>query len=221
MPLTLYGMEMSQPTRAIMMYLALLGETYDFKRIDLLKGEHKSEEFTKINPHQLIPAIQEDGLTLNESGAILIYIATTRKDNKFYSQDPKVAARINAYIMYHQTGIRPKTAPYFASVYKALFPPERPIPPKDVAQKALEESTQKFCDLFLKDSKFVAGDTLTIGDLLAASEYQQIIVGSNWDYKSKFPLLAEWFDRVMSEGAIKKTSEIVAGFHEKFKDIAQ
>lgn len=54
-----------------------VGLPYTIHKIDLSQGEQFSPEFVAINPNSKIPAIidQETGLTIFESGAILIYLA--------------------------------------------------------------------------------------------------------------------------------------------------
>jgi len=52
-----------------------LEDICDVKHIDLYKGEQKSEEFLKINPLGSLPAfVDEDGQTIVESGAIILYL---------------------------------------------------------------------------------------------------------------------------------------------------
>jgi GST-like protein len=54
-----------------------VGLPYTIKKVDLSKGEQFNPEFVAINPNSKIPAIvdHETGLTIFESGAILIYLA--------------------------------------------------------------------------------------------------------------------------------------------------
>lgn len=58
--------------------LAELGLPFETQEIDLFKGQHRSEEFGKLNPHHKVPVWQEEGLTLRESNAILVHLGRTR-----------------------------------------------------------------------------------------------------------------------------------------------
>ena len=52
-----------------------MGMSYEDHQLDYHKQEHKSEEYLKINPLGAIPAIEEDGHVLTESGGICVYLA--------------------------------------------------------------------------------------------------------------------------------------------------
>lgn len=57
--------------------LEKLGLRYTLHKVDLGKGEQFSSEFVALTPNSKIPAIQDEdtGVTVFESGAILIYLA--------------------------------------------------------------------------------------------------------------------------------------------------
>jgi len=66
----------SPRTRSVRIYWLLeeLGLRYQLKTIPFAPDSLKSAEYLKINPLGKVPTIQEDGLTMFESGAILEYI---------------------------------------------------------------------------------------------------------------------------------------------------
>lgn len=49
---------------------------YELRKLDILKGEHRSAEFLAINPAGLVPVlITPEGETLHEVAALMIYLA--------------------------------------------------------------------------------------------------------------------------------------------------
>jgi glutathione S-transferase len=49
---------------------------YDFRKVDIVKGEHRAPEFLAINPAGLIPVlITPEGDTLYEVAALMVYLA--------------------------------------------------------------------------------------------------------------------------------------------------
>ena len=49
---------------------------YEFRRIDILKDEHRTPEFLAINPAGLVPVlITPEGETLCEVAALMVYLA--------------------------------------------------------------------------------------------------------------------------------------------------
>ena len=69
-----------------------IGLAYEPHRVAFDRGDHKSSEFTSLNPYQKIPAILDPNgpggrpLALFESGAILLYLA--EKTGKLIAADP-------------------------------------------------------------------------------------------------------------------------------------
>ncbi|MGQ8364846.1 glutathione S-transferase family protein [Glaciecola sp. 1036] len=47
---------------------------YEFKLVNLYKGEHKAPEYKAITPTGKVPCISVDGVTIAESGAILSFL---------------------------------------------------------------------------------------------------------------------------------------------------
>jgi glutathione S-transferase len=52
------------------------GIQYEFRRLDILKGEHRASEFLAVNPAGLIPVlITPEGEALYEVAALMVYLA--------------------------------------------------------------------------------------------------------------------------------------------------
>ena len=54
MSLKIFADLMSQPSRAVVLFCRAAKVPHDFKPIMLKKGEHMTEEMTKINPFQKV-----------------------------------------------------------------------------------------------------------------------------------------------------------------------
>ena len=67
------------------------GEKYEPKRMDLAKGEQRSEEYLKMNPQGRVPLLKlDDGTPLAENTAILPYLG---KRFKLWPTDPTKEAK--------------------------------------------------------------------------------------------------------------------------------
>src|ERR1043165_1795135 len=78
---TLYHGWRSSASRRVRLCLAEKGLPFEGKIIDLVKGEHHSPDFLKLNPNGVIPPlILEDGRSFYESGAICESLAETPPD---------------------------------------------------------------------------------------------------------------------------------------------
>lgn len=88
-------------SRKVLAGLDLMHVPYQFHHIDYFKAEQKSEAFTKINPHQTVPAATDGDLTLTESNAILMYAADLGGgDNSAYPKDLKLRADANRWLLW-------------------------------------------------------------------------------------------------------------------------
>ena len=57
------------------LFLSLLGLDFDLVEVDLLKAEQKTEAFLKLNPFGQVPVLEDDGVVIADSNAILVYLA--------------------------------------------------------------------------------------------------------------------------------------------------
>lgn len=70
----IYGLASSRTRRALWT-AEQVGAEYEFRKIDIRAGGHRSEEFARINPNKRVPAMADGHLVLFESAAICMYIA--------------------------------------------------------------------------------------------------------------------------------------------------
>ena len=93
--------------RKVSILLEELGLDYEIHPININQGEQKNPAFLKISPNNKIPAIVErdTGLTLMESGAILVYLA--EKYGKFLPTGQAERARVMEWLMWQMGGFGP------------------------------------------------------------------------------------------------------------------
>ena len=80
------------------MALDALNIPYDFHKIDLMKGETRTPSFLRLNPQHTIPVMKDGDVVLNDSTAIMMYLA--HSDDKLYPQDKKTRARVNNMLLF-------------------------------------------------------------------------------------------------------------------------
>ena len=71
----LYGHEMSGNSYKPRLFLELLNLEYEWKLVDLMKGEHKSPEYLALNPFGQVPLLIDGETKLADAQAILVYLA--------------------------------------------------------------------------------------------------------------------------------------------------
>ncbi len=90
----LYGHELSGNVYKIKLLLSLLGIEYQFVRIDLMKGEHKSPEYLKINAFGQVPLLIDGDNILPDAQAILVYLARKYGNEQWLPTEAENLSRV-------------------------------------------------------------------------------------------------------------------------------
>ncbi|XP_028098293.1 glutathione S-transferase zeta class-like [Camellia sinensis] len=72
--LQLYSYFRSSCSQRVRIALNLKGLDYEYKAVNLLKGEQLSPEFLKLNPVGYVPVLVDEDIVLSDSFAILMYL---------------------------------------------------------------------------------------------------------------------------------------------------
>ncbi|NXJ14266.1 GSTT1 transferase, partial [Odontophorus gujanensis] len=198
MGLELYLDLLSQPCRALYIFARSNNIPFEFKRVELMKGEHRTEEFRKVNVLMKVPALRDGSFTLAESVAILLYLARKFKTpDHWYPSDLQKQARVDEYLSWQHVNIRGKGGKLF--LIKVLIPllTGQPLPPEKLegATEELNAVLNQFEEKFLQDKPFIVGSDVSLADLIALVELMQP-VASGYDLFEERPKLAEWRRRV-------------------------
>ena len=83
------------------------GLEYEMKAVNIGRGEQFHPEYLAINPNNKIPAIvdRETGISVFESGAILIFLA--EKSGRFLASDPEVRMQTLCWLFWQVGGLGP------------------------------------------------------------------------------------------------------------------
>lgn len=93
--------------RKVSLMLEECGLEYTTHAVNIGKDEQFAPDFLKISPNNKIPAIldNDNGKSLMESGAILMYLAD--KSGKFWPQDPDEKWSTVEWLMFQMGGVGP------------------------------------------------------------------------------------------------------------------
>ena len=74
-PIKLYRYPLSGNSHRVELFLSILGLPVELIDVDLAAGAQKTPAFLELNPLGQVPVIQDGGVTLADSNAILVYLA--------------------------------------------------------------------------------------------------------------------------------------------------
>jgi GSH-dependent disulfide-bond oxidoreductase len=174
---------------------------YNVHVIDIRKGDQFTPEYIAINPNSKIPAIvdQDTGMTVFESGAILIYLA--EKVGKFLPSEQKARFQVLEWLMFQMGGV----GPMFGQLnhFKKFAPESIPY-----AIDRYEKETLRIygvLDKQLADHEFICGD-YTIADI-ATFPWVDIyhFQGMTLD---NHPNLKRWHEAVAARPAVQRGMKV-------------
>jgi glutathione S-transferase len=97
--ITLYDHPRSGNCHKVRLFLSLLGLRYERVFVDVLSDVNHERWFDQVNPLQQIPVLVEDGFIIQDSQAILVYLAK-RYDGRWFSDDPREAGQIVEWLSF-------------------------------------------------------------------------------------------------------------------------
>jgi len=202
MGVTLYYFPMSAPCRTVMLGAKSIGVELDLKLTNIMEGAHMTEEYLKMNPQHTIPSLDDDGIYMSESRAILQYLANKyAPDSALYPTDPQKRAVVDMRLMFDMGTLDHRFGEaYFPIIFRK--------------QKADEEKMSKlnealgWLDGYLAEG-YSAGSEMTIADFPIMSTLSTMeAVGHDLeefsavvDYMAKCKEEMDGYDELNQQGA--------------------
>jgi glutathione S-transferase len=134
---------------------------YEPVTVDIFRGETRTPAHFARNPDGRVPVLElDDGTTIPESGAILLYLAD---GTPFLPTDRVARARVHAWMFFEQNQIEATlaTARFLAAAGRDRDAPEAFADKVKRGRLALETLARGLAD----GRPFVAGDAYTVADI--------------------------------------------------------
>ena len=183
--------------RKVSIMLEECGLPYQAYAIDIQNEEQHQPHFLKISPNNKIPAIvdSDTGMSLMESGAILMYLA--RKTGMFMPQDQAAWWRAVEWVMWQMGGFGPMLGQTHHFVH---FNPGKAT----YAEERFAKETERLygvLDRQLAQHDYVAGDysvaDMAIWPWASRFEWQGIDLAA-------FPHVKRWYEAVAARPAVQR-----------------
>ncbi|KAL3273241.1 hypothetical protein HHI36_014695 [Cryptolaemus montrouzieri] len=193
---------LSQPSRALYILLKINKIPFEACPVALRNGEHLTDEFKeKYNRFQKVPFIHDNNFILSESVAIVRYISRQYGlGEEWYPKESKQQALIDEYLEWQHNNTRLYLAMYtqHAFIIPMLKGQEPDLKKVDKWKKSVYMTMDKIEELWLKNHKYICGNTLTVADLFAACEIEQPRL-AGFDPTEGRPKLESWLNSVRNE----------------------
>jgi len=210
----LYYHPASTTSRMVTLFAAESAIPMDLQVVDIFGGEHHKEPFVAINPNRLVPVLEDDGMRLTESSAILKYLAD-KTGSPAYPKDLRQRARVNERMDWFNANVY-KDFGYglvYPQVLSYLAYPD-PVAHKACVERGLEKTKGwlGILDQHLigPNQNYLCGDRITIADYFGSVMLEAgKLVGCTF---AGFPNVDRWMDRMRALPNWNKVHEAFYGF---------
>lgn len=188
-PVVLYVDDNSPASNAVRLAIRSLGlKDIELKKLNVSKGETRTPEFKAINPQHTVPTLNDNGHILWESRAILTYLVESRvPGHRLYPTNPRLRSVINQRLYFDACTIIPRLYEFIYPIY---------LDKTTVIEKEVQEKVYEMfgiLDGFLGESKWVAGDDVTVADMaIIVSIVAMVEIGVKMD---KYPNVKRWIEQ--------------------------
>lgn len=161
--------------------------------MNTLAGEHLTPEFLKINPQHCVPTLVDNGEVIWDSHAICTYLGSKYNKTLCPNDNSYIRARIDQRLHYHHGTLFNRYYKVIAAIFSEGATEYNSNKQLQPIHQALE-----FLEIFVTESDYLVGDTLTVADILVLTTTNSVFKVLEVD-ASKYPKIAEWMKRVTKQ----------------------
>lgn len=188
-PIKLYRHPLSGHAHRVQLMLSLLNLPTQLLEVDLLRGAHKQADFLALNPFGQVPVLDDNGVILSDSNAILVYLAHTYGGDTWYPTDALSQAAIQRWLSVAAGQIANGPA---AARKVAVFGLQKNT--EDMV--ALAHTVLKVMEGELSRHTFIVGSSATIADVAV---YTYIAHAPEGNVSlADYPAVRAWLQRIES-----------------------
>lgn len=199
--LKILGRKTSSNVMEVLWLCGELGIEYDREDIGGPFGGNDQPEYLEKNPNGLVPTIEDDGLTLWESNAIMRYLAAKYAPGaSIWPDDLQARAAADKWMDWQLSAVGPQITPIFWGLVRTPEA-ERDMAAIEAAIK-LGHKVWGILDKQLAKTDFVAGNDLTLGDMpvgVHAFRWFSLV-----DDRPAMPHLEAWYARLQDRPAYRE-----------------
>ncbi|XP_062026746.1 glutathione S-transferase zeta class-like [Rosa rugosa] len=185
--LKLYSYYRSSCSYRVRIALNLKGLKYEYKAVNLLKGEQYSPAFRKLNPIGYVPVLVDGDLAVSDSFAILLYLEEKYPQHPLLHKDHQRRAINFQAANIVCSSIQPRQNLAVLNYIEERVSPDAKI---EWAKVHIEKGFAALEDLLRNYAgRYATGDEVSFADLFLAPQIHAAFTRFNLDM-TRFPLLS-------------------------------
>ncbi len=200
----LYDTNRAPNPRRVRIFLAEKGISVPLEPVDLGKGEHKSAEFTGLNPRQRVPLlVLDDGTAIAETMAICRYFEALQPEPNLFGRTPEEQGLVEMWQRRVELDLFYPIMMVLRHLNPAMAQMEVPqVPEWGEANTPKVLAALGFFNDQLADRAFIAGPRFTVADItmLVAVDFLRVIRTEVSEHQTH---LKRWYDVVSQRPSAK------------------
>ncbi len=198
--LKILGRTTSSNVQKVLWCCSELGIPFEREDVGGPFGKNNTPEYRALNPNGLVPTIDDDGFILWESNAIVRYLCAKHGVGNLWPNDLAQRADADRWMDWQQTTLAPPMGVLFRGLLRQ--------PPEAIDAEQMNGAMQKataamrILDAQLALHSFVAGDTLTMGDIALGNAAHRWF--SLPRERPELPNVAKWYARLNDRPAYRQ-----------------
>lgn len=185
--ITLYDMALSGNCHKVRLLLSLLALPYQTQTVDLRGGEQRGPNHLQRNPFAQVPVLDDDGLVIRDSQAILVYLAKRYGGESWWPDDAYQLAQIASWLSTAANEVA--NGPATLRRHHKFGSPIDTATARQIADKVLG-----IIDRQLQNQDWLVGDSVSIADI-AVYPYLALAPEGGLDIAA-YPNILAWFQRI-------------------------
>lgn len=199
----LYHNPLSSNARRVLLTASHLGIKLEEVLIDFASDDDR-RRLLEVNPCGKVPALEDDGLALWESNAIIQYLADKVGADALYPKELKARADVNRWMFFAAQHFSPAIGILtWEYLWKKLVTGQGPDPVEVAKGETLVHEHAAILDKHFAHHQWASGDHLTLADFALAAPLMYL-GRANIPIEQYTHLLA-WFERIKQVPAWQQT----------------
>jgi glutathione S-transferase len=167
--LKVFGRRNSLNVQKVMWFLAELAREHEHTPVGGAFGGLETPEFLAMNPHGRVPVIDDAGLVVWESHAILRYLAAQYGGPRFWPPDAATRAGIDAWMDWTQTRLQPD---FIDGVFWGMYRTPEHLQNWPAIHESIARCGRNLevLDAVLAGRRYLAGNDLTLADITIGAQ---------------------------------------------------
>ncbi len=182
--------------RRVRIFMAEKGIDIEYEQLDIMAAEHKTEDFSGLNPMQRIPVlVLDDGTAISETISICRYFEALQPDPPLMGTSPLEKATIDMWLRRVEERLLMAVANVLRHTNPRMAVLEDPqVPEWGEVNRPKVEWMLDVLDFELGSRDYIAGDAYSLADIttLVGTDFMKVIKLDIGDRDN----LRRWHDRV-------------------------